>query len=243
MPDAGAAGSPRDPFESIISLVSGPIAAVIRSFDQLRHGSDELFKGLENFNRTMQNLNATAERVNTLLNEFEEPARAILPKVTRTVNLADELAAKVSGPIDQVVPGLTRLAETLNSPALRSLPTDLTRFVELINDLVRKLSPLGQLAESAGGLFGLRLPGITRPAPTAPAPSASVAVRADEPVATVGPLATDLAAAEPKVKKSAAKKSAAKKSAAKSKSKSTSPAKSARTGAKRKAAPKRTSER
>ena len=55
---------PRDPFENLISLVAGPIAAVIRSFDQLRRGSDELFKGLENFNRTMANLNDTAERVN-----------------------------------------------------------------------------------------------------------------------------------------------------------------------------------
>ncbi len=81
MADSGSAGATRDPFENIISLVAGPIAAVIRSFDQFRRGSDELFKGLENFNRTMKNLNDTAERVNGLLNEFEEPARAMLPQV------------------------------------------------------------------------------------------------------------------------------------------------------------------
>jgi hypothetical protein len=81
------------------------------------------------------------------------------------VNLAEDLANRVSGPIDQVVPGLTRLADTLSSPVLTSLPTDLSGFVEAINDLVRRLAPLGQLAESAGGLFGLRIPGMSRSAP------------------------------------------------------------------------------
>ena len=57
MAETGPAGSARDPFENIISIVAGPIAAVIRSFDQMRHGTDELIKGMENFNRTMQNLN------------------------------------------------------------------------------------------------------------------------------------------------------------------------------------------
>ncbi len=172
MADPGSAGPTRDPFESVISLVAGPIAAVIRSFDQLRRGSDELLKGLENFNRTMENLNATAERVNSLLNEFEEPARAILPQVTRTVNLAEDLATRVSGPIDQVVPGLTRLADTLGSPVLTSLPKDLGSFVEALNDLIRRLAPLAQMADSASGLFGLRIPGMSR---AAPAPALPVA--------------------------------------------------------------------
>jgi hypothetical protein len=82
---------PRDPFENLLSLAAVPIAAVIRSFDQLRHGADELFKGMENFNRTMVNLNATAERVNALLNEFEEPVRAVMPQVLATAKLAEQL--------------------------------------------------------------------------------------------------------------------------------------------------------
>ena len=141
---------------------------MIRSFDQLRRGSDELFKGLENFNRTMQNLNDTAERVNALLNEFEEPVRAVLPQVLATARLAEDLATRVSGPIDQLVPGLTRLADTLSSPVFTSLPTDLSGFVDAINDLVRRLAPLGQIAESAGGLFGLRIPGVSRRSATPP---------------------------------------------------------------------------
>jgi hypothetical protein len=173
MADPGPRAPSRDPFENVISLVAGPIAAVIRSFDQLRRGSDELIKGMENFNRTMQNLNETAERVNNLLNEFEEPVRTVMPQVLRTVILAEELANRVSGPIDQVVPGLSRLADTLSSPVLMELPADLSKFVEAINDLVRRLSPLGQLAESATGLFGLRLPGMPRSAqPPTPGPPA-----------------------------------------------------------------------
>jgi hypothetical protein len=173
----------RDPFENFISLVSGPIAAVIRSFDQLRKGADELIKGLENFNRTMANLNETAERVNGLLNEFEEPARTIIPQVLRTVKVAEDLANRMAGPVDQVVPGLNRLAETLSSPVFTTLPNDLNGFVDAINDLVRKLSPLGQIAESAGGLFGLRIPGLSRPAAppqpvvTAPEPQRAAPAR------------------------------------------------------------------
>src|SRR3954447_4343163 len=156
MTDAGRT----DPFTDIISLVAGPIAAVIRSFDQLRRGSEELMRGFENFNNTMANLNETAERINRLLNDFEEPVRAMLPQITRTVKLADELSSRMSVPIDNVIPGLTRLADTLENPVLRSFPTDLGRFMEVINDLSRRMSPLAQLAEQAGGLFGLRLPGM-----------------------------------------------------------------------------------
>ena len=166
------ADTPRpDPFSDVISLVAGPIAAVIRSFDQLRRGAEELMKGLENFNATMENLNDTAGRVNRLLNDFEEPIRAMLPQLTRTVKLADELSARLSGPIDQVAPGLARLADTLNSPVLLALPTDLGAFLDIINDLSRRMSPLAQVFEQAGGLFGMRFPGMpARSATPAPAP-------------------------------------------------------------------------
>ncbi|MGI9053593.1 MAG: hypothetical protein ACR2HQ_13270, partial [Ilumatobacteraceae bacterium] len=165
-----------DPFGDMISLVAGPIAAVIRSFDQLRRGSEELMRGLENFNATMENLNETAGRVNRLLNDFEEPIRAMLPQLTRTVKLADDLSSRISGPIDAVVPGLSRLAETLNSPVFGTLPTDLRQFLDVINDLSRRMSPLAQLAEQAGGLFGMRIPGLTPRPVIAPPPAPPVVV-------------------------------------------------------------------
>lgn len=184
-----------DPISDLISLVAGPIAAVIRSFDQLRTGSEELMRGLQNFNTTMETLNETAERVNRLLNDFEEPIRALMPQVTRTLQAADDLTSRLSGPLDEVIPGLNRLADTLNSPVIAALPHDLGAFLDAMNDLVRRLGPLAQLAESAGGLFGLKLPGMPRPAaPTPPATPAKAATPA---------------------KKQAAKKQAAKKQAAK----------------------------
>ena len=54
------------------------------------------------------------------------------------------------------------------------MPTDLGQFMEVINDLGRRMSPLAQLAEQAGGMFGLRIPGLSRQAaPSAPAPAAT----------------------------------------------------------------------
>jgi len=194
-----------DPFGDMISIVAGPIAAVIRSFDQLRKNAEELRRGLENFNTTMENLNETAGRVNRLLNDFEEPIRSMIPQMTRTVKLADDLSKRISGPMDQVIPGLTRLADTLNSPVLTAFPRDLGQFMEVINDLSRRMSPLGQLAEQASGLFGLRIPGLTpRQVTTPPAPPPFDEDEDEDPP-------------PPPAKRAATKKAAAKKAPAKKK--------------------------
>ena len=199
-----------DPFADIISLVAGPIASVIRSFDQLRRGADELMKGFENFNATMTNLNETAQRVNRLLNDVEEPVRAMIPQVTRTVKLADEVSKRLAAPLENVIPGLDRLASTLDSPVLRSLPTDLGQFMEVINDLARRMSPLAQLAEQAGGMFGLRIPGFNAPS------TSSASTNAPTP-RTEPPIPTTSATTRPAPAKKAAprKKAAAKRPAAK----------------------------
>ena len=93
--------------------------------------------------------------------------------------MADDLSLRLATPIDQVIPGLTRLADTLNSPVLRSMPTDLGPFMEVINDLSKRMSPLAQIAEQAGSMFGLRIPGLSRqaaPSASATAPVAATAV-------------------------------------------------------------------
>jgi hypothetical protein len=112
------------------------------------------------------------------------------------------------------VPGLTRLADTLNSPVFRALPTDLGEFLEVINELSRRLSPLSQFADQASGLFGLRIPGLSRPVATATAPARPAPP--PEPAATASP-ATKQAAAKRKAparKKAPSKKAPAKKKAA-----------------------------
>jgi ABC-type transporter Mla subunit MlaD len=207
MPDQGRT----DPFADIISLVSGPIAAVIRSFDQLRRGADEMMKGFENFNATMANLNETAERVNRLLNDFEEPARAMLPQITRTVKLADEISKRLAPPLENVIPGLDRLAATLDSPVLRSLPTDLGQFMEVINDLARRMSPLAQIAEQAGGLFGLRIPGF--PGATTPATTSAPTPRTEPPLPATSATTRPAPVKTAPVKKPATKKTTAKRRA------------------------------
>ena len=65
-----------DPFSELLALVSGPVTSVMRSFDNMRKGADEVLKGLQNFNATMENLNETASAINRLLADIEAPVRA-----------------------------------------------------------------------------------------------------------------------------------------------------------------------
>jgi hypothetical protein len=161
-----------DPLSQMFNLFAAPLAGAVQSFDQFRNGVEQFQRGVENFNRTMENLNETAERINVLLAEVEEPLRAAVPQVTRTVKAADEMMRVVSGPAIAVAPGLQVLAETLNNPALKQMPSQVAQMNEVLSEVTARLAPLGQLAESAGGLFGgLRLPGFGGSGRTAPARS------------------------------------------------------------------------
>jgi len=227
----------QDPLADMISLFAAPVAGVVRSVEQFRTGVDEFLRGIENFNRTMENLNETAERLNGLLKEVEEPIKAAVPQVTRAVRTADEMFQVVSGPAMAAAPGLARLAETMSTPAFQQLPDQLGQFSRVISDMSTRMAPLTQLAESAGGLFGLRMPGIARPGaaqqPDAP-PSATstpattaTATKAAATKATgtkaaatkaTGTKATATKATgttKPAAKKTTAKRSGAKKSPAK----------------------------
>ncbi len=161
-----------DPLSQMFNLFAAPLAGTIQSFEQFRKGVDEFLRGVDNFNRTMENLNETTERINRLVSDVEEPIRAAIPQMTRTVKAADEMMQVVSGPAMAAAPGLDRLAKTLTTPAFTQLPDQLGQFSDILGDLQSRLGPLTQLAESAGGLFGgFRLPGMaaSKPEP-APAP-------------------------------------------------------------------------
>jgi ABC-type transporter Mla subunit MlaD len=190
-----------DPLSQMFNLVAAPLAGTIQSFEQFRRGVEEFLRGVENFNRTMENLNETTERINRLVADVEEPIRAAIPQMTRSIKAADDMMQVVSGPAMAAAPGLERLAQTLSTPAFTQLPNQLGQFTDILGDLQNRLGPLTQLAESAGGLFGgFRLPGMGAPKPAekrAPTPE-------PEP-----------AAARPVKKTAAKKKSAAKKSTAK----------------------------
>ncbi|MDQ3176988.1 MAG: hypothetical protein M3Q72_05490 [Actinomycetota bacterium] len=149
--DATTTGS-SDPFSDMVGLVAGPIAAGIRSIEQLRRGVDEFLRGVENFNATMENLNETAARINRLLGDIEEPVRAAMPQISRTVRTADDISQRMA-----------------------NFPVDVAEFMRSMMELSKRLAPLVGLAESAGGMFGLRIPGfgMGRAAPSPPPPPAA----------------------------------------------------------------------
>ncbi|WP_148288519.1 hypothetical protein [Ilumatobacter nonamiensis] len=198
-----------DPLSQMFNLLAAPIAGAVQSVEQFRTGVDQFQRGVENFNRTMENLNETSERINVLLAEVEEPLRAAVPQVTRTVKAADDMMKVVSGPAIAVAPGLQMLAETLNNPAMKQMPDQLAQMNAVLAEVTTRLAPLGQLADTAGGLFGgLKIPGFSgssRPA--------------TQPTATTAAAPADPAPSEPEpepAKKTPAKTSAAKRSARKS---------------------------
>ncbi len=200
-----------DPLADLFTLFVTPLSSTVRSFEQFRKGVDEFLKGVENFNGAMANLNETTARINSLLADVEEPIRAAIPQVTRTVKAADEMMQVVSGPAMAVAPGLNRLAETLGTPAFAQLPSQIGQFSDLLVDLSHRLSPLTQLAESAGGLFGgFRVPGSRSQATPPSTRTIATETKVVHPTAP----AAQAAVKKPTAKKPTAKKATAKKAAA-----------------------------
>ena len=206
-----------DPLADLFTLFATPLSGTVRSIEQFRRGVDEFLKGVENFNRTMENLNETTGRINSLIADVEQPLRAAIPQVTRTVKAADEMMQVISGPAKAVAPGLNRLAETLSTPAFAQLPAQIGNFSDVLDEVARRLAPLTHLAESAGGLFGgFRIPG-SRP-PTAVEPAAA------EPPAVERRPARKAPAKKTTAKKTTASKNLASKNPAKKASAKKAPA-------------------
>jgi hypothetical protein len=165
----------------------------------------------------MENLNETTQRINSIVSELEEPIRAAIPQMTRTIKTADEMMKVVSGPAMAAAPGIERLAKTLSTPAFAQLPNQLGQFSDILGDLQSRLGPLTQLAESAGGLFGgLKFPGMGGTARSAP--------RTEPTAAPPTPRAEHEPTPPAPPKKAAAKKTAAKKPAARKKTAQKKPA-------------------
>lgn len=220
----------------LFNLMGGtnPLASISKSIEQFRRGVNDLFESVETFNATMRELNAVAQRVNRLLDDVEEPVRAFMPQVTRTVRAADAMIEQLSGPVEKVAPGLAHLADTLASPGLSRLPTDLNDFVAVLREFSSRMQPFMQIAESAGGIFGFRPLSGLRPSTA----RQSAPARATELAAPEKPVAKKTAAKRaPAAKKTAAKKAPAKKAPAKK-----APAKraAAKTTATKKTAAKKT---
>ena len=170
-----------DGLADVINLLAAPITGGLRTVEQMRKGVDELLRAIENINRTMENINETATRVNRLIADIEEPIRAMVPQLTRTVKAADEMTKLLEVPVRSVAPNLERIADTLSSPGFATLPNQLGDFMGTLGEMSERLGPLTAFAENAGGLFGgFRLPGTggsrQQPAPAPPRPRNALAL-------------------------------------------------------------------
>ena len=178
-----------DGLADVINLLAAPIAGGIRTVEHARRGVEDAFRALDNLNSTIENLNEAATRINRFMAEVEPAVQALIPQITRTVQAAEQITTMLEGPVRATAPNVERIVNAIGSPSFLTLPQQLS-------ELMQRLTPLAQLAENAGGLFGgLRLPGMGGARP-APAPEAAPA---PEP------------AKKPAAKKPATKKSAAKK--------------------------------
>jgi hypothetical protein len=122
------------------------------------------------------------------------------------------------------------MVDTLSSPGFASLPHQLGEFMQTIGDVSRRLAPLTQLAENAGGLFGgFKLPGIPgRPAGSpggrATPPTSAGSGSSAEPSPRTG-APKPAAPATTTARRSTAKKTTAKKTTAKKSTTKTTAAK------------------
>ncbi len=193
---------------------SNPFGSITKTIDQFKRGVNDFLEGVEQFNKTMESLNGVTVRVNRLLDEVEGPVMAMMPQVTRSIKTADTVITQLSGPVEKLVPGMARLADTLSSPVFANLPNELAGFLDTLGDLAKRLQPLTQMAETAGSMFGLRSlnalrGGSGRQQPTTPTPAPT------PPPAPKTTTAQKSAAKKAPAKKAPAKKAPAKKAPAK----------------------------
>ena len=205
------ADTPSAGFGDLVALFgTNPFSGITKSFQQFQRGTEQLMTTMDNLNATLEQLNEVSIRITRMLDLFEEPARLLIPQVTRTIKAADSLVERLNAPIESVAPGLARLAEALQTPALNTLPKDLNDFLGTLRDLGRRLQPLGQMAESAGSMFSRSpfaafLPTTGRSDAPATPPTAT----APEPTPPPAPPAPALVNAVERAAKRPAKKAAA----------------------------------
>jgi hypothetical protein len=135
---------------------NNPLAAMSRSAEQFRTAVTSFVEVVQSFRQTMDNLNAVALRMNRMLDDIEEPMRAVMPQITKSAEMASRMLATMREPVERVAPALTQLADTLNNPLMTDLPRRMTETMDVLSSIPRALGPLGQVADLAGGLFGSR---------------------------------------------------------------------------------------
>ena len=151
---------------------NNPLAAMSRSAEQFRGAVTSFVEVVQSFRQTMDNLNAVALRMNRMLDDLEEPMRTVMPQITKSAETASRMLATMREPVERVAPALTQLADTMNNPLMTDLPRRMTETMDVLSSIPRALSPLGQVADLAGGFFGARgLSAFSGTGRTSPSPS------------------------------------------------------------------------
>jgi len=222
------ADTPGPGLSDLVALFgTNPFSGLTRNFQQFQRGVDQLMTTIDNLNETLKQLNEVSARITRMLDLVDEPLRAFLPQVTRTLKAADDMVERMNAPIERVAPGLNRLADALSTPTISNMPRDLNEFLSTLTDLGKRLQPLGQIAESASGMFrnnpfaAFMTGGNQRPAdapgpaptpprgetPPAPRPAKKAAAE-DAPAKRTTTTHTRAPAKKPAAKKTAARKPA-----------------------------------
>ena len=110
-----------------------PSAAITKPIAQFQRGVSDFLSAVDNFNKTMEQMKSVANRIDAMLDNLEEPVKALVPQLTRTIKSADAMVQQLSGPVDRVTPGLSKLADVLDAPSLGTLPGDLTKFMTTLS--------------------------------------------------------------------------------------------------------------
>ena len=176
-----------DPFSEMINLVAAPLAGTIRSFEQFRKGVDEFLAG----SRT----STGRWRTSTRPRADQRPARR-----GRGTDQGGDPAGDPGGqggrrddagrerPGDG---GGSRADPARRDPqhaGIRPAAEAAGQFTEVMGEMSRRLGPLTQFAESAGGLFGgLRLPGSRARRPSCAIESRRTRGREQEERSPTGP--------------------------------------------------------
>jgi len=103
----------------LLAMFGAPniFGGVTKSIEQFKRGINDFLVAVETFNETMKALNGVAIRVSALLDDVEEPIRASVPQMTRTIKAADATINQLStlGDLARRLQPLVQMAENAGS--------------------------------------------------------------------------------------------------------------------------------
>ncbi|HEY4610110.1 MAG TPA: hypothetical protein VIH06_12915, partial [Ilumatobacteraceae bacterium] len=88
----------------LFGLLGDPLGAITKPIAQFQRGVSDFLSAVDNFNQTMEQMKSVGNRINAMLDNLEEPVKALVPQLARTIKSADAMVQQLSGPVDRVTP-------------------------------------------------------------------------------------------------------------------------------------------